>query len=593
MHTVPRRRLFVLLMSAVALGAAGIGGYSCGGAADLAAPPPRDAGKSSGTVLKPSPDAISDELSAEDTMPAPARRWALPQVPTNQRTPVVDDRIYNDEAPVPPQCYTKTEGRHNPCYTCHQMYDRQNADRLNELDDGGLQGDYMFSDVGQLNHWRNLFVDRQEWLGQISDEQIRAYVDFDNYTGLRERLRSVSWKGFIPDLRDYADAAAAFDEKGLAKDGSFWVAYDYKPFLGTFWPTNGSTDDVVLRLPAAFREHKGRFDKDVYFVNLTLVELAIKDLATAPIWPIDEVALQVDVDGNGKLSTARQVAKSDHYVGDAREIPVAFMQFPQGAEIMHSVRYVGVDDGENIIIPRRMKELRYMRKVNVLDRQTMRSRYANERKEKRLGQLPSFINRGDEGLDNGVGWFVQGFLEDYEGELRPQSFEESLFCMGCHTSVGTTIDSTFSFARKRPGSDGWGYINLRGMKDAPSVSEPGGEIRNYLVHAGGGSEFRENPEMQARWFNADGSVKEADVLAADVYTLITPSARRAHDLNKAYTHIVRHQSFIHGRDATWVPARNVLERVDDDTQPLDSAHRHYQWDLRLDWAMAGSPSRKN
>jgi hypothetical protein len=51
--------------------------------------------------------------------------YVLPEVSPENRTPVTSERIFNNEATVPPQCYTKTEGRHNPCYTCHQMYDRR------------------------------------------------------------------------------------------------------------------------------------------------------------------------------------------------------------------------------------------------------------------------------------------------------------------------------------------------------------------------------------------------------------------------------------------------------------------------------------
>ncbi len=519
------------------------------------------------------------------------RAWLLPEVPLAQRTQLTNDRSFNAEASIPPQCYTKTEGRHNPCYTCHQMYDRRAADRLNQLDDGAIQGDYIFSDVGETNHWQNLFVDRSAWLAAIDDAQIRAYVDSDNYTALPARLRASGFKGFVPDLADYHAGAAAFDPQGLARDGSFWVAFRYKPFLGTFWPTNGSTDDVVLRLPRPFRELQGKFDRDVYFVNLTLVELNLKDLAQASIWPVDEAALGVDLDGNGILSTATQVLKSSHYVGDARESALSFQQVPQGTEIMHSVRYLGLDERDRVLVPKRMKELRYMRKVNVLERHVIESRYANERKEKLLGELPNFISRGDQGFDNGLGWFVQGFVEDYEGELRPQSHEEGMFCMGCHTAIGTTIDSTFSIARKVTGETGWGYIDLVGMRDVPTVSEAGGEIMNYLRRAGGGSELRENPEMRARWFNADGSVNTQKVEAADVYTLLAPSARRALDLNKAYTHIVRHQSFISGRDATWIPSQNVYQQVDGKVAPLESASRHYHWDLRLDWSQVPAPTR--
>jgi hypothetical protein len=158
--------------------------------------------------------------------------------------------------------------------------------------------------------------------------------------------------------------------------------------------------------------------------------------------------------------------------------------------------------------------------------------------------------------------------------------------MGCHAAVGSTIDQTFALARKVSGAEGWGYINIKGMVDAPNIGETRGEILNYLARAGGGSEFRENPEMLARWFQQNGMVDEEKVSAADVYELITPSAERALQLNKAYTHIVRNQSYIYGRDATWVPVNNVFKSVDETTPILHNEHRYYGWDIRLDWSNA-------
>lgn len=512
------------------------------------------------------------------------RRELLPEVHVEFRTPVSNERIFNNEATVPPQCYTKTEGRHNPCYTCHQMYDRRGRDRLNQLDDGSLQGGYAFSDEGLTNHYTNLFIDRTHWLEAIDDDDIQTYVTTENYSKLASRLKARSYAGFIPDLKNYHHGAKAFDARGLALDKSGWVAIKYKPFPGTFWPTNGSTDDVLVRLPAKFRSHKGKPNPDIYFINLTLIELTIKGISEAPIWPIDEAALGLDIDGDGALTLARSVATQATYLGDASDTKVEFEQFPQGTELMHSVRYLGLDEHGRTVVPARMKELRYMRKVGVLSRDTIESRYAGERKEKSQGNLPHFIYRGDEGFDNKLGWHLKGFIEDYDGELRPQSLEEGLFCMGCHSSIGTTIDSTFSFARKLPGENGFGYIDLLGMSDAPSIAETKGEILRYLERAGGGSEFRENDEMRERWFREDGTVDAEKIKRADVYTLVTPSARRALDLNKAYTHIVRHQSFINGRDATWTPAKNVFASIDTEIAPLHRDFRHYGWDLRLNWA---------
>jgi hypothetical protein len=92
--------------------------------------------------------------------------------------------------------------------------------------------------------------------------------------------------------------------------------------------------------------------------------------------------------------------------------------------------------------------------------------------------------------------------------------------------------------------------------------------------------------MVSRWYNDDGSVNEAKVRSADVHTLISPSPERALKLNKAYAHIVRHQSYIYGRDATWDPARNVFKEVDESEPPLPRKFRFYHWDLRLDWSSA-------
>jgi len=66
---------------------------------------------------------------------------------------------------------------------------------------------------------------------------------------------------------------------------------------------------------------------------------------------------------------------------------------------------------------------------------------------------------------------------------------------------------------------------------------------------------------------------------------VTPSRRRALDLDKAYLHIVRHQSFIDGRDASIAPVTNVLRAVDDGAVPLAAERRHFGWDIRLDWGL--------
>ena len=512
----------------------------------------------------------------------------LPKVEVADRAKVLLNGTFNEEAPIPPQCYTKTEKVHNPCYTCHQNYPRigDNTEyRYNRRDDGANQGIYTFSEVGETNSWSNLFVDKTDWVNQITDEQILSYVDQDNYSQLKDDLTERGWQGFTPDLKNFHLAAKAFDEKGVAKDGSGWVAFNYKPFPGTFWPTNGATDDVLIRLPESFRQHKGQDNLDVYWVNLSLVEMTIKNIEQVSIFPINEIAINVDINNDGNLEKGVELLKKrEYFVGDAQDIKVTLQQYPQGTEIMHSVRYVGVNDKGQISVPKRMKELRYMKKTVMMSEADIDNQYRRERKEKLDEQLPVYTQVRDKGFNNKFGWQIKGFVEDYEGKLRPQGYEEDFFCMGCHAAIGTTIDQTFAFPRKVTGRDGWGYINLKGMVDAPSYGQNEGEILQYLRLNGGGNEFRENLEMFAKWYNPDGTLNEEKVKQADVYELITPSKERALALNKAYTYIVRHQSYSKGRDANIKPAQNVYREIDESNPPLDAEHRLDGWDIRLiDW----------
>ena len=492
--------------------------------------------------------------------------------------------IQNREAPIPSQCYTKTDGRHNPCYTCHQNY---TDGRANVHNDGGLQGDYEFSWLGVKNHWSNLFKDRSQQVADISDDEILNYISQDNYTLLKAKLESdAKWKGYVPDLVNYQSAAEAFGEHGLAKDGSAWVAFNYKPLPSTFWPTNGSTDDVLLRLPKAFRASNNCANlsesRDVYYANLALLEATIKQLTTITTPEIDENTICVDLNGDSQLSRITKITVlPDNYVGDASIIKRHEGLYPLGTEFLHSVRYVGVDDAGDIYTPARMKELRYMKKTHFYSKGELAGAYELENIAKEDEIIPTYTNTGH-GLSNSFGWLVLGFIEDKKGALRQQTHEENKFCMGCHSTIGTTIDQSFAFPRKVTGTKGWGYINLKGMPDAPNKGETKGEILTYLQRAGGGSEFRSNDEMLQRWYNADGSLKETQIKAADVYTLITPSRDRALTLNKAYKVIVDEQSFIYGRDAIVIPPENVYDNVPTNSQPLTEENR-YQWDIQLQW----------
>jgi hypothetical protein len=178
------------------------------------------------------------------------------------------------------------------------------------------------------------------------------------------------WDGWIPDI------AFTFDERGFdrRRDGSLtgWRAFAYYPFPGTFWPTNGSFGDVLIRLPEPFRQDEsGKPDLEVYAVNLAVLE-ALVARRDVPIPPAQEKRLGVDLDGDGRLGTAKQVRftwaapqRTMSWVGGARlllqkeELHLAAGLFPEGTELAHTVRYLDVVDGKPRMAAR-MKELRYM-----------------------------------------------------------------------------------------------------------------------------------------------------------------------------------------------------------------------------------------
>lgn len=496
----------------------------------------------------------------------------------------------NIEAPIPSMCYTKHEANYNPCYVCHQ--DKIVGEgRANRMNDGFLQNEYAFSDIAFTNNWSNLFEDRSSIINAISDEAIQSYFDTENYTALDDLLLENGFTGYVPDLENLHLAAAAFDKDGFAKDGSGWVAFNYKPLPSTFWPSNGSTDDVMIRLHKDMRQNaQGDWSRTIYKFNLAIVEMALKNMPKTTVDSLDENVAGVDLNGDNILGIVDEINLPEFYVGKAANIPTESFLYPRYTEFLHSVRYVGVDADGNIYNAPRLKELRYMIKEKSyhdaqvpFNKVLLAKFYDDEFQEKTEGNNPpTFNSLAEKGLDNKMGWWVQAFIENSEGALRPQTVEETYACMGCHTNLGATYDQTFSFVRKVDGKDGWGYINLRGMKDAPNLGEDEGEILTYLKRVGGGSEFRAKNDVFERYFD-NGVLNEEKVKnAEDVYALITPSRENALQMNKSYKVIVERQSFIDGRDGNAGIPENVHAKVDETTPTLPRTLR-YDWDMRLDW----------
>jgi hypothetical protein len=391
-----------------------------------------------------------------------------------------------------------------------------------------------------------------------------------------------SYRGFRPDL----DLSRGFDAHGFARDGSGWRAVRFQPFLGAFWPTNGSTSDVFVRLPAAFRT-----TPDLYRANLALVEAVISvdnrasKRVDRDIEPIDEHLLGFDLDGDGSMGVATRIRSlPSRYAGDAAGIAVVAQSYPLGTELLHSVRYVDPDAPTRMAA--RMKELRYMRKVEDPDDWGRLRAYEREANEKSEGKLPTYQGDIEMGFFTPWGWQLQGYIEDARGVLRVQTDEEHRFCMGCHGHIGVTIDQVFSFARKVPGAAGWRHQDLRGLLDRTQVGHAEPELVEYFSRVRGGDETRSNDELLAR-FMPEGVVDERELRRAavggdrDLAWALFPSRERALALDKAYLAVVREQSFTRGRDAILAPSTRVHSRIDNDATGIRAPHRDGR--LHLEW----------
>jgi len=520
----------------------------------------------------------------------------VPPVPGGMRGGLPRNRF----AYIPPQCYTATRDReggavHNPCYACHL-----HPVAPNFVDDSDLQLSFRLPGGAAQNRWRNLFDPPVAHAPREADAQVLARVRESNYfdaTGeipLARRLRALPaawdgegdhrWNGYVPDARFH------FDERGFDRnaDGSAtgWRAFGYTPFLGGFMPTNGSMDDVLIRLdPALQQDARGRWDQRIYELNLAVVEALIRR-ADIAIDPVDEGAVGADLDLDGHFGTATRVAfrapkagqPAMHYLGRARVeqdgglFPLEPGLFPLNTEFLHSVRYLDVDASGAVAMAPRMKELRYTKKVRWLSPADLAAHAAAEATEQAESAdgVVEFIWQFDRGIYNGQGWLLQGFIEAANGTLRPQSYEESLYCVGCHGEIGATTDSTFAFARKLDAgapARGWFHFTQRpqGLRGLPEPRRRDGhfEYSYYLANNGGADDLRENTEAQARFFDT-GFAPRPEAFAhlhRDIGALLLPSAARALDLDRAYTAIVRAQSFTDGRDAVLAQSRHVRDRV--------------------------------
>ena len=537
---------------------------------------------------------VGCESSQSESLKSESDELTSNELTSNELT---RDVLENPTAYIPPQCYTKTTDAdgavHNPCYVCHTESKAPNF--LNDID---VQQELVFPEPGVINRWHNMFKDNSEKVEEITDDFILNYVRQDNYKTTNGRLiladalnevpaewdrnKNGEWDGFIPD--SYYN----FNEKGFdtAPDGNLtgWRVFAYYPFLGTFMPVNGSTDDVMIRLPEAFRkDEQGLFNQDVYELNLSIIESLLKQKDIV-ISEVDETLYSVDLNKDGKLSRTNTIrfawSPNDNifmsYVGLAKTklekdgVKLAAGLFPVGTEFLHSVRYIDAQNGKTVMASR-MKELRYARKDNWRNYYQLERIATQEVKERHdfPDRTKQVLGNMEVGLTVPQGWTYQGFIEDKQGDLRPQSYEESYFCVGCHSGTGATADTTFSFSRKfdsnnfKQGWYSWLEKDLSGISD-PLRNDGIGEYGYYLTHNPSGNEYRNNDAVKTKFYYNNGEKNTAafKALEADISTLLMPEVKHALLMNKAYKVIVNEQSYRHGRDGHVKKIDNIHKNVE-------------------------------
>lgn len=472
---------------------------------------------------------------AEAAVPASAPRY--PQ--GDFRSPLTFSNPY---AHIPAQCHIETSrGAQNACLFCHTngVYQTGLGNNFPQAGAeprlGNLQLEYSFTPISPFtaspsrNPWENtltpeklreavavLGVDPQAW-------DMENYIRQDNWrTAFAQRPGdSRDWDGgeespfrLFPGL-DPADLPAdadGFVRSGTLRNGFFqdgdgrwitgWRAVNFMPY-GIFTPMTGSVSGIYLRLPKSFMQRAdGGFDLAVYARNLDLLERAIQD--------------RLQEDGG-------------FYQGAAQAVAIERGLYPLGTEIAHPLHYVDVaaDGRDGAVSPypgtraRRVKEIRYMYKWKPFSPTAFRPGTKEE-------GAPVYGNDEQGWVDNGVGWYLAGYIEDASGALRPQNREELTQCIGCHSGVastefpmftsgvGNTVDSTWSLPRKFPGDQGWremDYLRYLVQADAQPGATPGqaqlgdpvnrglnkGEFRHFLDNVVGASLYGDMPAAIERF----------------------------------------------------------------------------------------------
>lgn len=447
----------------------------------------------------------------------------------------------NPYANVPAQCYIETSnGRQNACLFCHTngLYHLglgNNNPQAGAVPGLNLQIDYGFDPLSttapyaSINRWENTLY--PEKLAQHvadlnidpTDWDMQTYIRTDNWQAAYDQRPGTpkDWDAgydhpmrLLPGLNP-SDLPA--DEDGFVRtpntETAFfndelggitgWRAINFMPY-GIFTPINGSVSGIYIRLPEKFMKNlDGEFDLITYQNNLVLLEKAITDKLDA--------------------------LEGTYFNGMANDVPIQKGAYPKGTEFAHPLHYVDMEaDGKSTASAfpgtraQRVKEVRYMYKYETLD--PMDSRPGD-------GEGDSIYGNDEQGwVNNGAGWILSGFIENAQGELRPQNREELTQCIGCHSGfkktefpnftsgTGNTVDSTWAFPRKLPDALGWQEMNYLGYQRqatpktdetamVSTLQEPTnhyaetGEFGLFLNYVVGASLYGDMPDLYEQGFN--------------------------------------------------------------------------------------------
>ncbi|MCC7265507.1 MAG: T9SS type A sorting domain-containing protein [Candidatus Latescibacteria bacterium] len=399
---------------------------------------------------------------------------------------------------IPPECYLDQKNNtFNSCKYCH-MSGLPGA-LNNEIE---RQGAFPATENLFLNVLDPARLDSLVPPATIPVD-LSGYLDRDNYHPALAARGSDPEVGagqgnlkFFPDLDPDQTGPEGFATNG-------WRAFKWKP-NELAWPRyNGRIQQNWVRLADKFqRAASGAYDRETYKGNLDLLVEAL-----------------------------RGTVQSGTYLGLAADEPVVPYRFPAGTEILHYLYYL--DPSQPDMKARRIKEVRW--NIKSVPEQYNQTYFAYvSPKEKEYSY--TYREGGEKAaaayglVYNQDGWDIIGFIEDPQGELRPQTAGEMSQCLGCHSGrMSSIVDSHWnSLQRKLPGEAGWTLQDYRGIPD------------DYNAYLGRGEtgEIFENYEGDASRMptNSDGTIN------------FLPTPQEADALTRRYYQIVQSQSYYLGRD---------------------------------------------